>query len=191
MLSLFKRCSCKIEKTLKKDGELITALYICILDMLKAKLGVDDFKYPKMSDFMSVKVYADNFVGASNKEKERLWHSANWMHIFFKIVSANRNKGLSIQVISKFLEGWDGIASILTEISMNILFKLINTIIVKYVTGGGSKLETKHRVLIYETEKLLDDGQTDYDSSLSYESKVYTASIVQKYFNITLFIKFW
>eukprot|EP01036_Dinobryon_divergens_P027714 gene27711-36530_t len=135
--------------TLKKDGDLITALYICILDMLKAKLGNDDFKYPKMSDFMGVKVYGDNFDGASSKEKERLRQSANWMHIFFKMVSVNRKKGLSIQVISKLLEGWD----------------------VKYVTGGGSKLETKYRVIIYETEKLHEDGQTDYDSGLSLESK--------------------
>lgn len=94
-------------------------MYICILDMLKAKLGDDDFKYPKISDFMAVKVYADNFVGASNKEKERLRQTANWMHIFFKMISANRNKGLSIQVVSKLLEGWNGIAFISTEISMS------------------------------------------------------------------------
>lgn len=46
-----------------------------------------------------------------------------------------------------------------------------NTISVKYITGGGSKLETKNRVIIYETEKSHDE-QTDYDSSLSLESKV-------------------
>ena len=90
--------------------------------MLKAKLGNDDFKYPKMSDFMGVKVYGDNFDGASSKEKERLRQSANWMHIFFKMVSVNRKKGLSIQVISKLLEGWDGIASATTIILISISY---------------------------------------------------------------------
>lgn len=95
--------------------------------MLKAKLGDDDYKYPKMSDFIRVKVYADKFVGASNKEKERLRQSANWMHIFFKMVSTNRNKELSIQVISKLLEGWNGIAFATKNININIniLFMLI------------------------------------------------------------------
>jgi hypothetical protein len=35
------------------------------------------------------------------------------------MVSANRNKELSIQVISKFLEGWNGIASATTKILLS------------------------------------------------------------------------
>ena len=94
-----------------KKKDLIIACYVCILDMLRSKLGNDDFKYGTINDFMGVKVYAKNFVGVSNLEKEKLRQTANWMHIFFKMVPAIRNKGLTISVVSKLVEGWHGTSS--------------------------------------------------------------------------------
>ena len=94
-----------------KKKDLIIACYVCILDMLRSKLGNDDFKYGTLNDFMGVKVYAKKFVGVSNLEKEKLRQTANWMHIFFKMVPAIRNKGLTIPVVSKLVEGWHGTSS--------------------------------------------------------------------------------
>ena len=153
--------------------------------MLRGKLGNDDFKYGSLKDFMGVKVYADSFVRVPNSEKEKLRQTANWMHIFFKMVPAIRNKGLTIPVVSKLVEGWHGTASI-SNIFTPISFLILSTFSeVKYVTGGGSKTATKNRELIYETEGnisstkvekfLHDESLTDDDSVLSSrESKVVT-----------------
>ena len=95
------------KKSLKKgEDAVLNALYICILDMLKDKLEAEDFKYPTRVDFMLA--YGKKFVNESDKEKELLWQSANWMCILFKMVKANANLGLTIEVISKLLEGWNG-----------------------------------------------------------------------------------
>ena len=151
--------------------------------MLRGKLGNDDFKYGSLNDFMGVKIYADKFVGVPNLEKEKLRQTANWMHIFFKMVPAIRNKGLTILVVSKLVEGWHGMASI-SNVFTPMSFSILSTFsLVKYITGGGSKTVTKNRELIYETEGnisstkvekfLHDESLTDDDSVLSSrESKV-------------------
>ena len=36
-------------------------------------------------------------------EQEKLWHTANWMNLLFKIINAKNNKGLALTVVSKFL----------------------------------------------------------------------------------------
>jgi hypothetical protein len=95
------------KKNLKKgEDALINAFYICILDMLKSKLTPEDFKYPTIDDFM--REYGEHFATESNKEKNLLWKSANWMFILFKIIPANKNSGLTMEVIPKLLEGWNG-----------------------------------------------------------------------------------
>jgi hypothetical protein len=155
-----------------KKKDIIIACYICILDMLRGKLGNDDFKYGSLNDFMGVKIYADKFVGVPNLEKEKLRQTANWMHIFFKMVPAIRNKGLTILVVSKLVEGWHGMASI-SNVFTPMSFSIFSTFsLVKYVTGGGSRSETENRELIYDTEGK-NENLTDEDSvSSSRESKV-------------------
>lgn len=97
-----------MDKKILKKGEdaLINAFYICILDMLKSKLTAEDFKYPTIEDFLQV--YGEQFATESNREKTLLWKSANWMFILFKIIRASKNSGLTMEVIPKLLEGWNG-----------------------------------------------------------------------------------
>ena len=95
------------KKSLKKgEDAVINALYICILAMLKDKLVAEDFKYPTRDAFMQV--YGEKFAAESDLEKDLLWQTANWMCILFKIVKANANQGLTMAVIPKLLEGWNG-----------------------------------------------------------------------------------
>eukprot|EP01035_Chromulina_nebulosa_P008501 gene8501-11527_t len=112
----------------KGEDSVINALYICILDMLRDKLVAEDFKYTTRFEFMIA--YENVFKDESDKEKELLWQTANWMCILFKMVRANANLGLAIEVVSKLLEGWN----------------------VKYITGGGMKPATANRVHIYRVE---------------------------------------
>ena len=95
------------EVSLKKGDDvfyaLITALYLCILVILKDKLVPGDFKYPTEVEFMQA--YDNKFAKESDKEKNLLWQSANWMSILFKIVKASANQGLALAVIPKLLEG--------------------------------------------------------------------------------------
>jgi hypothetical protein len=142
--------------------------------MLRGKLGNDDFKYGSLNDFMGVKVYADSFVRVPNLEKEKLWQTANWIHIFFKMVPAIRNKGLTILVVSKLVEGWHGTASI-SNIFTPISFSILSTFsLVKYVTGECSKPETENRELIYDTEGKNENLTNEDSVSSSRESKVVT-----------------
>lgn len=90
----------------KGEDSVINALYICILDMLRDKLVAEDFKYTTRFEFMIA--YENVFKDESDKEKELLWQTANWMCILFKMVRANANLGLAIEVVSKLLEGWNG-----------------------------------------------------------------------------------
>ena len=95
------------KKSLKKgEDAVINALYICILDMLKDKLVAEDFKYPTRDDFM--RIYGEKFACESDREKTILWQTANWMWILFKMITAKKNTGLTIEVIPKLIEGWNG-----------------------------------------------------------------------------------
>lgn len=94
-------------KELKKgEDALINALYVCILDILKLKLTAADLKYPTIDDFL--KVYGEEFKYESENEKYLLWETANWMQVLFKITTARKNTGLTIQVVPKVVEGWKG-----------------------------------------------------------------------------------
>jgi len=94
-------------KDLKKgEDALINALYVCILGILKLKLSTADLKYPTIDDFL--KVYGEEFKYESENEKFLLWETANWMQVLFKITTARKNTGLTIQVVPKVVEGWKG-----------------------------------------------------------------------------------
>ena len=97
----------EFKNELKKGEDSVkNALYICILDILKDRLGVTDFKYPTQRDFMVA--YGEKFEKESDTEKGLLWKSANWMWILFKMVRPNANQGLALPVVTKFVEGWNG-----------------------------------------------------------------------------------
>lgn len=111
-----------------KEGGFIQALWVIYLASLKCILEETEYKYQTLESFLAS--YAGAFDKVDNKEKIKLFHTANWMAIMFKLIPARKNKGLAINVVPKLVEGWQ----------------------VKYVTGSGQKPATALRVLIFQTE---------------------------------------
>ena len=89
---------------------LINAFYICILDMLRTSVvTTDDYKYRTIEDFLQAPDYSIFAqLPLPSKEKQLLWLTANWMCIFYRMVSSKGNMGLAKNVVSKLLEGWEG-----------------------------------------------------------------------------------
>jgi len=120
----------KVHKLWKKRSEkLIWAIYVWILHLLKLYLRPEDFKYTSMyGDYREV--YSDKFDSQTEEEQTKLFHTANWMVIFFQLVPPMHNKIMAINVVPKFLEGWE----------------------VKYTTGKGMTRATKNRYEIIHIE---------------------------------------
>lgn len=114
--------------SLHKEGTLLYALWVVILNCLQKYITVADYKYPTIEAFLEA--YPGQFQNESEYEKKYLWLSANWMCILFRMITARKNKGLVLQVVPKLIEGWDA----------------------KYVTGSGQTKATANRVHIFETE---------------------------------------
>lgn len=113
---------------LHKEGPVMYALWVVMLSVLKRHYKLEDLKYPSLDSFLET--YSGYFDREPEDEKERLWHTANWMSILFTLITPRKNKGLAMQVIPKLVEGW-------------------NT---KYVTGSGQTHRTASRVHIFESE---------------------------------------
>lgn len=113
---------------LHKEGTLLYALWVVILNSLQKYVTPADMKYPSIESFLEA--YPGWFTNDSDYEKRYLWLSANWMNILFRMITARKNKGLVLQVVPKLIEGWDA----------------------KYVTGSGQTKATANRVHIFETE---------------------------------------
>lgn len=100
---------------------------VALLQLLTNLYSSDNMKYTTMDGFLEVyPVFQDR----SSSEKDKLFHTANWMHILFQITTAKKNKGMVMDILPKFVEG-NG---------------------VQYVTGSGQTQPTKDRVTVYETE---------------------------------------
>ena len=115
--------------TLNKEGSCLQALWVIFLRIMRKNL-VDDslFKYKTMPEFLAE--YNGDFDKCDPNEQIKLFHTANWMTILFKMVPAKKNKGLAIHVIPKLVEGFS----------------------VKYITGSGQTKATSDRVHIFEHE---------------------------------------
>lgn len=100
---------------------------VALLQLLTNLYSSDNMKYTSLEGFLEV---YPMFQDRSNSEKDKLFHTANWMHILFQITTAKKNKGMVIDILPKFVEG-NG---------------------VQYVTGSGQTQPTKDRVTVYETE---------------------------------------
>jgi hypothetical protein len=66
-------------------------------------------------------------------DRDKLFRTANWMNMLFRIIPAKQNKELALAVVTKFVEG----------------------IGASYVTGSGQTTATTDRVLIYQNEGLV------------------------------------
>jgi hypothetical protein len=111
------------ETTLSPNYVVISA----VLHLLTNLFASDNMKYTSREQFLES--YPD-FTERSESEIEKLFHTANWMHILFQITTAKKNKGMVMTVVPKFIEG--------------------NS--VQYVTGSGQTQPTRDRVTIYENE---------------------------------------
>lgn len=115
--------------TLNKEGSCLQALWVIFLRIMRKNLDDDSiFKYKSMNEFLSA--YRGDFDKIDTSEQVKLFHTANWMTILFKMVPAKKNKGLSVHVIPKLVEGFS----------------------VKYITGSGQTKATSDRVRIFEHE---------------------------------------
>ena len=136
------------KKALKKgEDSIINALYVCLLDLLKLKLSNSDLKYPTKDSFL--RVYGEKFQFESEREKTLLWETANWMAVLFKMTTARKNTGLTIQVIPKVVEDWTGMKkdSIFWFFVIDKFYALV-----KYITGSGMKKSTANRVFLFHSE---------------------------------------
>lgn len=85
------------------------------------------FHYPSVDAFQSE---YKGILDATAEELELLYLTANWMHIFTRMVPAKKSKGLAMKVIPKLLEGYSA----------------------KYILGSGQTRATSQRVAIFEHE---------------------------------------
>lgn len=110
-----------------KDGVVIQALWVFYMMRVKNVTPQTSLKYQTLESFLEA---YPQFSSKPESELNNLWHSANWMVEFFKIIPAYKNKGLVMMVIPKLVEGWEA----------------------KYITGSGQKEVTSNRVALFECE---------------------------------------
>lgn len=113
-----------------KSKTLIWAIYVWLLHLLRMYLRPEDFKYATQWDGAYREVYSDMLDSQTEEEQTKLFQTANWMGIFFQLVPAKNNKIMAVNVVPKFLEGWE----------------------VKYTTGRGMTRPTKNRYAIIHIE---------------------------------------
>eukprot|EP01033_Poteriospumella_lacustris_P004944 gene4944-3536_t len=129
-LSMFQLCeSVGVDlSSLAKEGQMLSALWVIVLRGIRKYTPDENLKYPTFESFKTA--YGDEFSRDDEAEWKKLWQVANWMHILFELIPAKKNKGLSMLVAPRFVEGWH----------------------VKYVTGSGQTHYTANRVRVFETE---------------------------------------
>lgn len=93
--------------TLEKDKLVVTAIWICLLESFQQFITVEEMKYTTLDSFL--RAYEDHeYNSLPEAEQINLWHTANWMNVLFCMIPARRTKDLSIQIVSKFIQGWEG-----------------------------------------------------------------------------------
>lgn len=110
-----------------KDGAVLQAIWVHFLMKLKSVTPFESLKYQSLDEFLS---QYPEFSVKDDEEQINLWHTANWMFELFKFIPAYKNKGLTIMIVPKLIEGWEA----------------------KYITGSGQKEVTANRVKIFENE---------------------------------------
>ena len=73
---------------------------VTLLQLLGNLFAADNMKYSSVEAFLEV---YPMFQERSEVEREKLFHTANWMSILFQITTAKKNKGLVMEVIPKFV----------------------------------------------------------------------------------------
>lgn len=96
-----------LRKDKLKEGSVLAALWIVFLRLYKEAFPVtaDSFKYKGLPAFLSE--YEGCFNALSVPDQKKLLLTANWMGVLLKHISPRGNKGFYMQVVPKFLEGFD------------------------------------------------------------------------------------
>jgi len=118
----------ELVRGLIRKNTLTNSFLRVILHLINSlpETGVN-LKYKSMEDFLEK--YPEMSV-RDERERQRLLQTANWMHILFQIIPAKKNKGVALDVVPKFVEGYGA----------------------TYITGSGQTRPTCDRVKIYECE---------------------------------------
>jgi hypothetical protein len=98
-----------------------------VLHLIQHVIPHNFLKYQDINSFLSA---YPRFVHYDVEDVNTLCRVANWMNILFHIIPANRNKGLILAAVTKFVEGRG----------------------VHYITGVGQTKATSDLVTIYQTE---------------------------------------
>jgi hypothetical protein len=73
---------------------------VTLLQLLTNLYSSDNMKYKTLGSFLDV---YPMFKDRDAAEKEKLFHTANWMHVLFQITTAKKNKGMAIDMVPKFI----------------------------------------------------------------------------------------
>ena len=111
-----------------KESYMSVALWVLFFSITGEHYPTAQLKYQNVKSFLEA--YEGYFNDMEPMEQETLKNEANWFKLVSVLLPPSKNKGLSIQVVPRLVEGWYA----------------------KYVTGSGQTDATKRRVHIFEKE---------------------------------------
>lgn len=117
----------------KDKSPILDPLYLIFLRVLREFAPEYRCKYPTVEAFLAEYNDVPEFKHirvASDEEKIRLFHTANWMRAITGMIPANTNKGRIMRVIPQLIEGFEA----------------------KYTTSGGPTRATARREAIFQHE---------------------------------------
>ena len=114
--------------TWTKENIMSVALWVLFFAITGEHYPTAQLKYQDVNSFL--KAYEGYFNDIDPAEQEMLKDEANWFKVVSTLLPPSKNKGLTIQIVPRLVEGWYA----------------------KYVTGSGQTEATKRRVHIFEKE---------------------------------------
>ena len=117
-----------IKSNFTKESYMSVALWVLFFAITGEHVPTTQWKYQNVKSFLEA--YEGYFNDTEPAEQKALMNEANWFKLVQPLLPPSKNKGLSIQIVTKLFEGWYA----------------------KYVTGSGQTEATKRRVHIFEKE---------------------------------------
>ena len=111
-----------------KESAMSVALWVLFFAITGEHYPAAQLKYKNVKAFLEA--YEGYFNDTDPAEQEMLKNEANWFKVVSTLLPPDKNKGLTIQVVPRLVEGWHA----------------------KYVTGSGQTEATKRRVHVFEKE---------------------------------------
>jgi len=131
-----------------KESYMSVALWVLFFAITGENYPTAQLKYQNVKSFLEA--YEGFFNDMEPMEQETLKNEANWFKLVSVLLPPNKNKGLSIQIVPRLVEGWYA----------------------KYVTGSGQTDATKRRVHIFEKEGgVIPSGRSGGRTSSSTQKK--------------------